>query len=178
MKIKISFVALSFLILAGLWANALPGEEGKAIFIARCSGCHNINRVVTGPALAGVDQRRSIDWIINFVHSSQKVVRSGDPYAVALFEKFNKIQMPDHPDLSAENIKNIVEYVKAEAAVKMTDPTLTKPSVRRPAYKPLSLTKDYWALISYLFAVLVLIGTLLFAVHVKELQMKSKRYGR
>jgi len=92
---------------------APPIAEGKAIFSTRCAGCHNVNKVVTGPALAGVDQRHSIDWIINFVHSSQTVIKGGDEKAVALFEKFNKIPMPDHPDLTAGNIKSIVEYIKS-----------------------------------------------------------------
>ena len=71
---------------------------------------------MTGPALAGVDQRRSIDWIINFVHSSQTVIKNGDAYAVALYQKFNKVQMPDHPDLSPGDIKNIVAYIKTASS--------------------------------------------------------------
>src|SRR5215208_1973077 len=112
MKIKLLFLTLFATTI--VWAGP-PSEEGKAIFTSRCSGCHNINKILTGPALAGVDQRRSIDWIINFVHSSQGVIKSGDKDAVALFEKFNRIPMPDHPDLTADNIKNIVDYIKSEA---------------------------------------------------------------
>jgi len=48
-----------------------PVNEGKVIFNSRCASCHNVNKILTGPALAGVDQRYSIDWIVNFVHSSQ-----------------------------------------------------------------------------------------------------------
>ena len=31
-------------------------KEGKTIFSTRCAGCHNVNKTLTGPALAGVDQ--------------------------------------------------------------------------------------------------------------------------
>lgn len=107
---------LFFFVLIALSVYATPpAEEGKTIFTARCAACHNVNKVLVGPALAGVDQRRSIDWIINFVQSSQSVIKKGDKDAVALFEKFNKIQMPDHPDLTADNIKSIVEYIQSEA---------------------------------------------------------------
>jgi len=96
--------------LFAIWAITIvyanpPEEEGKTIFTSRCAACHNVNKVLTGPALAGVDQRRSIEWIVKFVKSSQGLVKSGDKDAVALFQKFNRIAMPDHPDLTADNIK-------------------------------------------------------------------------
>src|SRR5687767_638267 len=90
-------------------ANAEGAPDGKAIFLARCAACHNVNKTLTGPALAGIDSRRSIDWIVNFVHSSQSLVQKGDTAAVALFTKFNKVVMPDHKDLTEVDIKNIVE---------------------------------------------------------------------
>src|SRR3712207_55348 len=106
---KIKFLFFSLLILAGFAAMATPPvEEGKTIFATRCASCHNVNKVLTGPALAGVHEHRSIDWIVSFVKSSQSIVKGGDKDAVAIFEQFNKIPMPDHPDLTAENIKNVV----------------------------------------------------------------------
>ena len=90
-----------------------PAEEGKSIFSSRCASCHNVNKVLTGPALAGVHERRSMDWITRFIKSSQTMIKSGDKDAVALFEKFNKIPMPDYPDLTDANVVSIVEYIKA-----------------------------------------------------------------
>lgn len=165
-EILLSMLAL--ITLSGL--HATPGSDGKTIFTMRCAGCHNVTKILTGPALAGIDERRSIDWIINFVHSSRSVVKSGDPYAVTLFEKFNKIQMPDHPDLTADNIKSIVEYIKSEATVRNIK--TPKPVQSLTGYKPLSLSKDYLLLSGYLFVVAVLIGILLFAVYVKDYQRK------
>ncbi|MEJ7676628.1 MAG: cytochrome c [Segetibacter sp.] len=67
-------------------ALAAPSsEEGKTIFTNRCAACHNVNKELAGPALSGIDKRRPIDWIIKFVHSSQAVVKSGDTYAVNLY---------------------------------------------------------------------------------------------
>jgi cytochrome c551/c552 len=153
---------------------APPVEDGKTIFTVRCAACHNVNKQLTGPALAGVDQRRSIDWIINFVHSSQTVVKSGDQYAVALFEKFNKIPMPDHPDLTVDNIKSVVEYIKSEAKTGSDKPPFTKPSKLRPNYLPLSISNDYGFFIGYLAAVGILVLALLFAVEVSGLKRKGE----
>jgi cytochrome c551/c552 len=163
-----------FVLFVGVIAKAAPpAEEGKVIFSSRCAACHNIQKVLTGPALAGVDQRRSIDWIINFVHSSQTVVQSGDPYAVALFNKFNKIRMPDHPDLTADNIKSIVAFIKTESKAGNEKPPFAKPGKLRPNYIPLSIT-NYGVWIGYFLLVMVLMASLLFAVHVKELGRKEE----
>ncbi|MFN3403560.1 MAG: c-type cytochrome [Cytophagaceae bacterium] len=90
--------------------------EGQALFEANCKTCHAVDKVVVGPALRGVDQRRKMDWIINFVHNSQKVIASGDPIAVKLFEEFNRAEMKSFPELSDQQIKNIVEYIKSVPA--------------------------------------------------------------
>ena len=172
---KIKRAVLSVLILMTLLkANATPVDEGKAIFLSRCAGCHNVNKIVVGPALAGVDQRRPIDWIINFVHSSQTVVKSGDQYAVKLFEKFNKTQMPDHPDLTADNIRSVVEYIKSEAGSTDSKPPFAKPTVATTNYKPISLHDDYLLVVGYLFGVLMLIATLLIAVRVRDFQRRAE----
>src|SRR5829696_3840913 len=138
MKRKIFFLALPLAFAFTAIANP-PTEIGKTIFSTRCASCHNINKIVVGPALAGVDQRHTIDWIINFVHSSQTVIKSGDKDAVALFEKFNHIPMPDHSDLKEDDIKSIVAYIQSESSSSSTDKTpFSKPFKTHPAYTPLS----------------------------------------
>lgn len=167
MKTKIfSFIAaLSFTLTV---VAAPPVEEGRSIFSARCAACHSVNKILTGPALAGVDTRHSIDWIVNFVHSSQSVIKNGDTAAVALFNKFNHIQMPDHPDLSAGQIKNIVEYIKTEAKVSGDEKApFAKPYRLRPNYTPLSFS-NYGFFLTYLALVGLLICVLLFAVQLKQ----------
>lgn len=147
-----------------------PPLDGKSIFIGRCAACHNVNKILTGPALAGVDERRSIDWIINFVHSSQTMVKKGDKDAVAIYEKFNKIPMPDHPDLSADNIKSIVEYIRSESKpVGEEIASFTKSGKKQTAYTPLKST-DYWLFGGLLGAVVLLIMVLIFAAKVKKMQ--------
>src|SRR5688500_4732787 len=140
MKSKKIIVALSILIGSSLSVSANPIEEGKTIFLSRCAACHNVNKVLTGPALAGVDQRRSMEWITRFIHSSQGLIKSGNKDAVAIYEKFNKIPMPDHPDLTDEHIKSIVEFIKSEAKpVEENKAPFAKPSKKETAYQPLSL---------------------------------------
>ncbi len=157
------------LLCLGVSAGANPPvEEGKSIFISRCAACHNVNKTLTGPALAGVEQRRSIEWIINFVHSSQTMVKDGDKDAVALYTSFNNIPMPDHSDLTDAQIKDIVAYIITEAKpIEEVTAPFSTPSKLRPAYQPLGV-HDYGFFIAFLSIVALLVGVLLFAVRVKE----------
>ena len=171
MKAKIFLLAFIF-VTSFVTVAAPPAEEGKAIFAARCASCHNVNKTLTGPALAGLDERRSMDWIVKFVQSSQSLVKSGDKDAVAVFEKFNKIPMPDHSDLSADKIANIVDYIKAESKIEEAKAPFAKPSKLRPAYTPLSISNDYAFFIGFLAIVGLLIAVLLFAVQLKQYDRK------
>ncbi len=157
--------------------HAAPPDEGKAIFTARCASCHNVNRRMTGPALAGVDERRSIDWIIRFVHSSKTVIASGDTAAVKLFDQFNRVSMPEHPDLSEAQIKSIVDYIKAEAKTGVVAAPFEKPTRKPDGYLPLSI-HDYPFFGVYLFAVACLVGVLLFCVYLVRLRDAQKANGR
>jgi cytochrome c551/c552 len=170
------FIILSALaLLVGFHSFAAPpSEEGKRIFTSRCAGCHNVNKTLTGPALAGIEERRSIDWIINFVQSSQTVVKSGDKYAVALFEQFNKIPMPDHRDLLAEDIRNIMQYVKASTVILEDNKApFRKPGeALKPNYTPLTM-QSYSFFMSFFVAVALLIAALLVLVKVKSIQRQG-----
>lgn len=155
-------------------ALAMPPEPvGKTIFTTRCASCHAVNKVLTGPALAGVDQRHPIEWIVNFVHSSQTLVKGGDPKAVALFEKFNKIQMPDHPDLTSDDIKSIVGYIKSEASTGVEKAPFEKPAKVRPAYTPITFANTEF-FIGYLVVIALLVLALLFAVQIKQYERRTQ----
>lgn len=146
-------------------------DDGKLIFSSRCASCHNVNKLVLGPALAGVGERHTEDWIINFVHSSQSVIKGGDPAAIALFEKFNKVPMPDHPDLSSENIKSILAYIKSETKT-TSDAVGFRPEILHPAYTPVAASN--WQFFSgYMLLVLLMAATLIQLVRVKEIQRKE-----
>lgn len=171
---KCLFFVFGLLFTTSIGFAAPSVDEGKTIFDTRSTSCHNVNKQVMGPALAGIDQRRSIDWIIKFVHSPQTVVRSGDAYAIELFNKFNKIPMPDHPDLTDDNIKSIVEYIKSEAKQVSADkPPFAKPGKIRRAYLPLSPSANAFFFISFLALVAFMIIIMYFAVEVKIMQRKQ-----
>ena len=88
-------------------------NAGDALFKGNCSQCHAVNEQVVGPALKGIAQRRTMAWLIPWIKNSSKVVASGDAYAVALYNKYGKQQMPSF-QLSDNEIKSIIAYVTSQ----------------------------------------------------------------
>jgi mono/diheme cytochrome c family protein len=83
------------------------------IFSSRCSSCHSVGKGdLVGPDLKGVTSRHDRGWLHRFIHSSQSVVRSGDPQATALFRRYGRQVMPDHP-LSDPDIDTLLAYIEA-----------------------------------------------------------------
>ena len=103
------------------YSQEIPSDEasiaaGKQLFDTNCRTCHRVSERLIGPPLAGVWERApSIEWIQNFVRNSSAVIASGDPYAVNLFNEYNKVLMTSFSSLKDEDIMNILAHVKAEA---------------------------------------------------------------
>ena len=107
-----------FVLLSVTGAGYAAGPDslaGKALFQKNCTSCHAVQTRVIGPALRNVYDRHSEAWIIKFVRSSQTVIKSGDTSATNLFAQFNQTVMPDHPDMSDQDIKNIISYIRSES---------------------------------------------------------------
>ncbi|WP_083322006.1 c-type cytochrome [Hymenobacter lapidarius] len=88
---------------------------GDALFKTNCAQCHAVNEVIVGPALAGISKRRPVSWLLPWIKNSSKVVASGDEYAVAIYNKYSKQQMPSFA-LSDTEIKSILAWVAVEEA--------------------------------------------------------------
>lgn len=90
-------------------------DVGQQIFSDRCAACHTIGdgRLI-GPDLQNVSERRDQDWLIRFIQSSQSLVRSGDETAVAVFEEYGGMIMPDQP-LSEAEVLAVLGYVASES---------------------------------------------------------------
>ena len=85
---------------------------GKSIFNANCKTCHRLDQKNVGPALRGVSDRHSIEWIKKFVKNSQALIASGDAEAVAIYNEYNQLAMPAHEFLSDDDLMNILAYIE------------------------------------------------------------------
>ncbi len=90
-------------------------NQGEQLFLQKCTACHTIGGgKLIGPDLANVQNRRTEEWIIKFVQSSQSLINSGDSAAIAVFDQHNKIVMPDQ-DLKVNEIKSIIDYISTSS---------------------------------------------------------------
>jgi hypothetical protein len=87
--------------------------EGKMLFENNCVTCHCKDSEKIGPSLKNISTRRSNEWIVRFVQNSSRVIREGDPYAVELYNRYNKTEMPAF-DIDEYEILKIIAYLNAE----------------------------------------------------------------
>lgn len=112
----IGFLLLSVLSF-NIYAQSTTETSGAVLYKNNCSACHSIGEGrLVGPDLKGVNDRRSEEWLMKWIKSSQSLVKSGDKDAVALFNEFNKVVMIDYAFLTDDQIKSILAYVKETEA--------------------------------------------------------------
>ncbi|WP_343563406.1 cytochrome c3 family protein [Sphingobacterium sp.] len=92
--------------------HAQDVKEGEKIFKSKCTSCHAIDRKVVGPALKGVPDTKSEEWLIKWIRNSQALIASGDAEAVKIFNEYNKSVMTSFTDLSDDQIKSVIAFIK------------------------------------------------------------------
>jgi mono/diheme cytochrome c family protein len=98
-------------------------EKGKSLFNANCAACHKLDKKMTGPALRNIEQKladeQGLDreWLTAWIHNSSAVIKSGDAYATKIFDEYGGAAMTAFPQLSDEDINDILAYTAQEAEV-------------------------------------------------------------
>ncbi|MBS1750042.1 MAG: cytochrome c, partial [Bacteroidetes bacterium] len=73
--------SISFITDIFLFSSLFPvvaQQTGEAVFKETCVACHTIGQgKLVGPDLANIQNRHSEVWLINFIKSSQTVIKSG-----------------------------------------------------------------------------------------------------
>ncbi len=109
-RILLLSLAIMLVFSAKSFSQTGDAAAGKALFNANCAACHKLDAKMTGPALRGVTERQSSEWLHVWIKNSQAMVKSGDAYAVKIFEEYNKSIMTSFPQLSDTDIDNILAY--------------------------------------------------------------------
>lgn len=105
-----SFLFLSFI----FSTNPLSAADGEKIFKQNCAVCHSMGtNKITGPGLSGVMSRvPSEEWLHKWIKNNEKLIKSGDAYAVKI-STFDASQMTIFEStLSDEEIDAVIGYIK------------------------------------------------------------------
>lgn len=98
-------------------------SAGEILFKANCKACHSLDQKLVGPALrnaySGVPGEK---WLRNWITNSSKMIAAGDPYAVQLFEEYNKTQMTNYTTMKKEDLNALIAYLKYVEAETMAIP--------------------------------------------------------
>ena len=83
--------------------------SGKILFYSNCASCHSIYKNLTGPALNGLINRRSSEWIYQFLTDRKKV--QNDSLYRALRSNYD-YDCLEFSSLTKEDVELIVDYIQ------------------------------------------------------------------
>ena len=90
--------------------NAELAAQGEAKFNAICVACHMVDQRMIGPAMEGVYERRSPEWVMNMILNPDGMLKD-DPIAKALLKEYNNAIMLNQ-NLTEEEARAIAEYLR------------------------------------------------------------------
>ncbi len=90
--------------------NTEMAARGEAKYNAICTACHLPNQRMIGPALSGVYERRSPEWVMNMILNPDGMLRE-DPIAKALLKEYNNAIMLNQ-NLTQEEARDVAEYLR------------------------------------------------------------------
>ena len=83
---------------------------GENAFKQKCMACHMANRKLIGPAMSGIYERRSPEWVINLLLNPTQMLKE-DPVANALLKEYNNVMMLNQ-NLTQDEARAIAEYLR------------------------------------------------------------------
>jgi len=98
--------------------DSLPGE---ALFMKLCSGCHAVGggqRV--GPDLHHIAQRRSQEWLVNYIMSPARVRTEKDRDALELVARYPAVRMPEL-GLSRGDASDLLNFLQARSSMQAAE---------------------------------------------------------
>ncbi|MHA6195132.1 SCO family protein [Pseudomonas wadenswilerensis] len=116
--------------LADSYVNApeiRPPSTGEELFRTRCASCHSlgpqdgqgIGMRSIGPDLIGVTEQRDPAWLSRWIREPDRLLAEQDPIALALFQRYERIPMPNLR-LDEPSVQAIIAFLHEETARQRT----------------------------------------------------------
>ena len=96
-------------------------SKGEELFRSRCDSCHSLaNEDGLGPGLQGVTQKHAKKWLARWIKTPDKVLKEKDPVALELYNRYNKLLMPNLR-LSDTDVEALIVYMEASSKAILQD---------------------------------------------------------
>ena len=133
-------------------------RKGSELFSANCASCHALKGKVVGPALEGVIDKYEEDyvWLNAWIKNSQKLVKSGDERAVAIYNEYNGQAMNIFENLKDEEITSILMWI--DNGGDGDSPVANKEEIlNQPVFNESLFNNINWAIVLLSFLIFLII---------------------
>lgn len=91
--------------------DATMAAKGMEVYKAKCTACHKWKKRYIGPALSGITERRTPEWIMNMILNPTGMLAE-DPDAMALLKEYSA-PMSDQ-SMTEEDTRAILEFFREQ----------------------------------------------------------------
>ncbi len=94
-------------------AKQLPKlSKAEDIFRFRCMSCHSLGTEDgLGPGLRGVTKKRDKAWLVRWLKEPDKMLAEKDPIVLELYNRYNKILMPNFK-LKDDEVEALIKFME------------------------------------------------------------------
>jgi len=100
-------------------------SEGEKLWRTRCASCHTLQgkdpENAIGPDLLGVTFLRDKEWLINWIRAPNEMLANEDPIAMALFQQYNELPMPNMR-LRRNEVFSVLDHIERVTLAKVKVP--------------------------------------------------------
>ncbi len=144
-------------------SSKIYAQDGEKLFKQNCAVCHKSHddQKLTGPGLKGVfDRVPKGDWITKWILNSEKMIKSGDAYAVKIYGENGKAAMTVFEgQLNDKDVAAIIGFIKGpppkgDVVTTTNNPESGEPASGNGGIEPLYL------ILGSIVILMILIGSL------------------
>ena len=89
--------------------DAAMAAKGEETFNNLCIACHRPKKRLIGPAMIGIMERRTPEWLMNMILNPEEMIKK-DPIAQALLEEMGSIML--NQNLTETQAREVLEYIR------------------------------------------------------------------